>query len=392
MEMGFPMADNSNSMTINNIYDVAIVGGGLAGLCLSVQLAREGHRVILFEKEKYPFHRVCGEYISFECWNFLEETGVPLSDWNLPHIRNLMVSSPSGKTIKRRLPLGGFGISRYKLDAFLAELARNAGAEIMEETKVDNVWFSDAHFHVQHGTDMCKAKLVCGTFGKRSNLDIKLKRDFIQKKPGKLNNYIAVKYHIKTDFPPDLIALHNFENGYCGISQVEDEKYCLCYLTTAQNLQQCDNSIAQLEQNILRRNPYLNRIFGNSTFLYTSPVTIAQVSFDKKSQLEHHMLMTGDAAGMIAPLCGNGMSMAMHGSKIAFYQIHPFLQGKISRQEMEIAYQTNWNNTFKKRLKAGRQIQGLFGREWVTNYFIQALQPFPSIVDRLIKQTHGEPF
>jgi methionine synthase II (cobalamin-independent) len=86
------------------------------------------------------------------------------------------------------------------------------------------------------------------------------------------------------------------------------------------------------------------------------------------------------------------MSMAMHGSKIAFRQIHPFLQGKISRHEMEITYQSNWNNTFKKRLKAGRRIQGLFGREWVTNYFIQALQPFPSIVDRLIKQTHGEPF
>jgi flavin-dependent dehydrogenase len=391
--MGFPVADNSNFMTTtNNIYDVAIVGGGLAGLCLSVQLAREGHRVIVFEKEKYPFHKVCGEYISFECWNFLEETGVPLSDWKLPHIRELMVSSPSGKTIKRRLPLGGFGISRYKLDAFLAGLARNAGVLIMEETKVDNVWFSDAHFHVQHGTEMYKARLVCGTFGKRSNLDIKLKRGFIRRKPGKLNNYIAVKYHIRTDFPPDLIALHNFANGYCGISQVEDEKYCLCYLTTAQNLQQCDNSIAQLEQTILRRNPYLDIIFANSSFLFSTPVTIAQVSFDKKTQLEHHMLMTGDAAGMIAPLCGNGMSMAMHGSKIAFRQIHPFLQGKISRYEMEQAYQNNWNDTFNKRLKAGRLIQGLFGREWATNYFIRALQPFPSIVDRLIKQTHGEPF
>ncbi|HTN05923.1 NAD(P)/FAD-dependent oxidoreductase [Agriterribacter sp.] len=379
-------------MTTTHTYDAAIVGGGLAGLCLSIQLAKEGHRVILFEKEKYPFHKVCGEYISFECWNFLEEIGVPLSDWNLPHINNLLVSSPSGQTIKRRLPLGGFGISRYKLDAFLAELARNAGVEIKEETKVDNVWFSNAIFHVQYGTAMCRAKQVCGTFGKRSNLDVKLKRSFIQKKPGKFNNYIAVKYHIKTDFPRDHIALHNFKNGYCGISQVEDEKYCLCYLTTAQNLQQCDNVIAQLEQNILRRNPYLDKLFGAATFLYPSPLTIAQISFDKKTQLEHHMLMTGDAAGMIAPLCGNGMSMAMHGSKIAFQQIHPFLQGKISRYEMESAYQINWNTTFQKRLKTGRRIQGLFGREWLTNYFIRLMQPFPSVADRLIKQTHGEPF
>jgi flavin-dependent dehydrogenase len=392
MEMGIPLADNSNIMTTTPTYDVAIIGGGLAGLCLSIQLARQGHKVIVFEKEKYPFHKVCGEYISLECWNFLEEIGVPLSNWNLPQIRNLVVSSPSGKTIERCLPLGGFGISRYRLDAFLAGLARNAGAEIMEGTKVDNVEFSDSCFHVQCGPAKYKARLACGTFGKRSNLDIKLKRGFAQKKPGKLSNYIAVKYHIQADLPENRIALHNFENGYCGISRIEDGKYCLCYLTTAQNLQRCNNTITQLEQHILRRNPHLDKIFREAVFLYASPLTISQVSFDSKTQTEHHMLMTGDAAGMIAPLCGNGMSMAMHGSKIAFEQIHPFLQEKISRYEMETAYQTEWNAAFKKRLKAGRLIQGLFGRGWITNGFIQALRPFPTLADRLIRQTHGEPF
>lgn len=391
MEMGLQMADN-RGMNKNDTYDVAIIGGGLAGLCLSIQLSRQGHHVILFEKEKYPFHKVCGEYISFECWNFLEELGVPLSDWNLPQIRNLIISAPSGKLIKHRLPLGGFGISRYKLDAFLADLSRRLGTEIIEETKVDNVWFSESHFHIQYNSQMCKAKLACGTFGKRSNLDVKLKRNFVQKKPGKLNNYIGVKYHIKTSFPADHIALHNFEDGYCGISRIEDDKYCLCYLTTAKNLKRCNNSITEMEKEILRKNPHLDKIFGEAEFLYTAPETIAQISFDKKTQLEHHILMTGDAAGMIAPLCGNGMSMAMHGSKIAFEQITVFLQGKISRNEMEMSYQKNWNRTFKKRLLTGRLIQGMFGKGWLTNYFIQALHPFPSIVNRLIKQTHGEPF
>ncbi|HRN55685.1 MAG TPA: pyridine nucleotide-disulfide oxidoreductase, partial [Agriterribacter sp.] len=85
-------------------------------------------------------------------------------------------------------------------------------------------------------------------------------------------------------------------------------------------------------------------------------------------------------------------SMAMYGSKLAFRQIHLFLQGKISRHEMETAYQTHWNATFQKRLQTGRWIQGLFGRGWVTDYFIRLMQPFPSIADRLIKQTHGESF
>ncbi|MBS1752260.1 MAG: NAD(P)/FAD-dependent oxidoreductase [Bacteroidetes bacterium] len=375
-----------------NTYDVAIVGGGLAGLCLSIQLSRSGFNVILFEKEKFPFHKVCGEYISFECWNFLEELGVPLSDWNPPHIRHLEVTSPSGSLIRHKLSLGGFGISRYKLDAYLAALARKSGATLLENTRVDNIWFSESHFHIQYGSNMCKAKLASGTFGKKSNLDIKLKRKFALKKPAKINNYIGVKYHIKTDFPAEFIALHNFEDGYCGISKVEGDKYCLCYLTTAQNLQRCNNSVKELEQKILRKNPHLDKIFSNAEFLFDTPETIAQISFEKKAQIEHHLLMIGDAAGVIAPLCGNGMSMAMHGSKIAFTQIVPFLQGKISREEMETEYQSEWDGRFKRRLAAGRIIQGLFGRGWVTNWFIRILHPFPKLVEKLIRQTHGEPF
>src|SRR5712675_2148016 len=105
-------------------YDVAIVGGGLAGLALSIQAAKAGYKTILFEKETYPFHKVCGEYISLESWNFLEELGLPLSDWNLPVIRRLLLSSPNGTSIEHELPLGGFGISRYKIDAALAGIAR----------------------------------------------------------------------------------------------------------------------------------------------------------------------------------------------------------------------------------------------------------------------------
>ena len=93
-----------------------------------------------------------------------------------------------------------------------------------------------------------------------------------------------------------------------------------------------------MEKNILQKNLHLKNIFENSEILYESPVTISQISFDEKSQVENHVLLMGDAAGMITPLCGNGMSMALHGSKIAAGFIHQFLSGNTSRQEMESAY------------------------------------------------------
>jgi flavin-dependent dehydrogenase len=377
-------------------YDIAITGGGLAGLALGIQSARAGYSTILFEKEKYPFHKVCGEYISLESWNFLEDLGVPLSQMNLPIIRRVLVTAPNGKEIEQSLPLGGVGISRYKLDALMAEIARSAGVELMEGTKVENIQFGEEKFSVQLASKptpfrVC-SKIAAGTFGKRSNLDLKWKRRFVLQKQNKLNNYVAVKYHIKTRWPDDLIALHNFKDGYCGISQIENGNYCLCYLTTAKNLAQSGNSIHQMENKILSGNPHLKKILNECEILYDGPVTISQISFSKKSQVLDHVIMIGDAAGMITPLCGNGMSMALHGSKIAFEQIDLFLQNKISRQRMEQTYTDQWRKQFATRLRTGRMIQRFFGSPLLSNLFISSLKPFPSLIDRLITQTHGQPF
>jgi flavin-dependent dehydrogenase len=373
-------------------YDVAILGGGLAGLALSIQLLKSGYSVITFEKEKYPFHKVCGEYISLESWNFLEDVGIPLSDWDLPIIKRLVVSSPGGGFIEHELPLGGFGISRFKLDSALASLCRALGGVLEEDTKVTEVAFENKGFRVQAGDYNCRAKVVCGTFGKRSNLDIRWKRKFIRKKNNKLNNFIAVKYHVSLDSPADLISLHNFRDGYCGLSQVEDQRYCLCYLTTANNLQRSNNSIDILEKNVLSANPHLQKIFSSAKFLFDQPLTISQISFEKKNQVRDHILFVGDAAGMITPLCGNGMSMALHGSKIAFECIREFLEGEVERHEMEQNYADRWGRQFRKRLRAGRFIQFFFGSPALSNMLIRTLRPFPRVITWLIKKTHGQPF
>src|ERR1017187_9879034 len=94
------------------IFDCAIIGGGLAGLTLAIQLADAGRTVVLFEKEKYPFHKVCGEYISMESYGFLERIGIPLSKMGLPMIDTIKISSPNGNSFTQKLDLGGFGISR----------------------------------------------------------------------------------------------------------------------------------------------------------------------------------------------------------------------------------------------------------------------------------------
>ncbi|MCW3088806.1 MAG: NAD(P)/FAD-dependent oxidoreductase, partial [Sediminibacterium sp.] len=192
--------------------------------------------------------------------------------------------------------------------------------------------------------------------------------------------------------PEGTISLHNFTDGYCGISQVEDDRCCLCYLTTAENLRRSGNSIPAMEKNILSKNPRLAGIFAEAVHLYDQPQVISQVSFQSKTQIENHVLLLGDAAGMITPLCGNGMSMAMHGSKIAFGQVQRFLSDQASRKEMELGYQTQWQQEFGMRLKIGRTVQYFFGGSLATAVFLKTMHAFPIFSGLVIKQTHGKPF
>ncbi|WP_439505791.1 NAD(P)/FAD-dependent oxidoreductase [Sediminibacterium sp.] len=379
-------------MANNMVYDIAIVGGGLAGLALSIQSAKAGFSVVLFEKEQYPFHKVCGEYISLESWDFVENLGVPLSKLQLPIVNKLMVTAPNGNRIEHSLDLGGFGISRYSIDQSLYELAKGLGVRVEAGVKVDDIFFEADIFRVHASVGMIQSRIAVGSFGKRSNLDVKWKRPFILGKQKQLDNFIGVKYHIDIDWPNDLIALHNFKDGYCGISNIEDGKTCLCYLTTANNLKTNGGSIEAMEQTVLKANPYLRDILNKAVHLYETPVTIAQISFERKSLIENHVLMVGDAGGMITPLCGNGMSMALHGSKLAYEAIAPFLRNELSREAMEQEYSNAWSKTFAQRLKVGRLVQRFFGKTWITNLFVAMLKPFPFLVRAIVKQTHGERF
>ena len=107
---------------------------------------------------------------------------------------------------------------------------------------------------------------------------------------------------------------------------------------------------------------------------------------------KQNLLMIGDAAGLIAPLCGNGMSMALnsvyHLTKISDL----FLSNKINRSTLEMQYSKWWNNNFSLRLRVGYNLQELMYRHSLTNAAIGVLDKTPFILNRLIKLTHGQPF
>jgi flavin-dependent dehydrogenase len=375
----------------SSTYDIAIIGGGLAGLCMGIQSAAAGFSVVLFEKEVYPFHKVCGEYISMESLPFLQRLGLDTDQLKLPVIKKLLLTDVQGDEYRFALPLGGFGISRYVLDSTLFNIAVSKGVKAVTNCKVHDVTFQDEMHFVENNAHPCTAKIVVGSFGKKSNLDVKWKRPFTRMERGG-KNYVGIKYHVRYEHPHDEIALHNFKDGYCGMSKIEDDKSCLCYLTTAAQLQAAGNSIRKLEEDVLYQNPRLKSIFSSATFLYNEPLAISQISFAAKSLVHDHVLLAGDAAGLITPLCGNGMSMAMHASDILFHIVRKFLANEISRSEMEAEYNQQWSKQFKQRLFVGRTVQNFFGSPVTTRLFLKTMNSLPALSRSLIRATHGKSF
>jgi flavin-dependent dehydrogenase len=365
---------------------IAIIGGGLAGLTAAIHLCKAGKSVVLFEKNTYPKHKVCGEFISNEVLPYLEELGLNIESLQPTHIHKTSISINSGKSIFANLPLGGFGISRYQLDHYLCEKAKEFGCQVIHQ-QVNEIDFSDDSFTIQtENNETYVAKVVLGAFGKRSNLDVKLQRNFIQKK----SPWLGVKAHYKGNFPNDLVELHNFDGGYCGVSKVEDNIINICYLAKYESFKK-EKDISNFQLNVLYKNPKLKAILVNSEMIFEKPLTISQISFETKKQVENHILMLGDTAGLIHPLCGNGMAMAIHSAKIASECTLEFLNGKINRNELEMKYAKQWNFNFKSRIQMGKILSKLLLNPFLSKLIMKWLIIFPKFVPYIIQKTHGKP-
>ncbi|MCF6407872.1 NAD(P)/FAD-dependent oxidoreductase [Chitinophaga filiformis] len=368
--------------------DVIIVGGGLAGLTGALHLLRAGLRVIVIEKYPFPRHKVCGEYISNEVLPYLQWLGADPAVLQPARIDRVRISAVSGKSVEAGLPLGGFGVSRYLLDQFLMQQMVAAGGILLEDTVTD-ISFDNDRFTVSTALErQLTARFVIGAYGKRSGLDQQLSRSFSSQK----SPWLAVKSHYEGDFPDGLVALHNFMGGYCGVSKVENNIINICYLVSYDSFRRFKN-IAAHQQEVLYRNPHLKEVLEHSRPLFERPLTISQVSFAEKQKVDNHILMTGDTAGLIHPLCGNGMAMAIHSAKIAAEQILAFFSGhQSSRQELELHYASAWKKEFNKRMQAGKILSAVFRKQELAAGIMSGLVLFPALLPVIVRQTHGKPF
>jgi menaquinone-9 beta-reductase len=362
---------------MTNQYDVIIIGGGLAGLTLAIQCAKYGMSTIVIEKSSYPKHKVCGEYISKESERFLKSLGVPLDEWQLPIIDTFTLTSPYGHASTCDLVPGGIGISRYKLDDYLCQLARYHGAVVLEHQRVISTYQNKVTTHT--GLSYT-GHLIVGAYGRISGLQD-------PDTPSQKEKYIGVKYHVDEGPEKNKIEIHHFQGGYCGISAIEEDKYCMCYLAKVSSLNQSKTNIDDYEKNVLMKNPFLAQRFKANRLI--NRVVTSQLVFGVSR--EENFAVIGDAAGFIPPVTGNGMSLAFRASKLTFDNIQKYYDNPDHLISKINSYKHSY---LKSRIYKGIFLQNLLliENKLFNKSLMIALNNIPGLLPIMAKQAVGKEF
>lgn len=368
-------------------YDVIIIGGGLAGCSAAIQLAERGRRVLLLEKRTLPAHKLCGEFLSTEVQGLFRRLGVlEAAEAAGAHpIRRTRATTSGGAVYEGTLPGTALGLSRYRLDQILFERAAAAGADARDGTDVRGVSGTlEDGFTVTTRTDAFEARVVLGAYGKRGLLDRKLERAFLKEDAP----LVAFKAHYEGARLPGVIELHSFPGGYAGLSHVEEGRANLCWIGETRLLKAAGGTPEAMIERSLAQNAALAARLDSMQRVTESFEAVSQVSLARKTPFAQDVCMIGDTAGMIAPLCGDGMAMALRSAELAAPHVEAFLQNGRADAFRE-DYAAAWAQAFRTRLRLGRWMHRSYLRPAVASAVVRACRWTPGLGGWLTRRTRG---
>jgi digeranylgeranylglycerophospholipid reductase len=301
--------------------DVAIVGGGPAGLQAAISLASKGHTPIVFEEHSIIGQPIqCGEGISHSA----------LKEFNLTSNKKLfcvreydnckLFLSPDTVVLG---DIRSYTINRDKLDQFLAEKAKKKGAHIELSTKIETANRKNEHLVLKTSGDS-KSQYKCKILILAEGPQARLASELGFSPPNPLIS--AFEYRIDGEWADSLEFYFDQEKypyGYCWIFPKKGETNIGIVTTTKGRKERLDKFLKQKKitgkkiQKIGGQIP----MHGPSNKLY-----------------DEHIMLVGDAAGMVNPIFYGGIRLAMLSGKIA---------GEVAVENLE-RIQNNLSSSYKQ--------------------------------------------
>lgn len=381
-------------MTAGRRYDVAVVGAGPAGSAAALTLCRAGYEVCLIDRSAFPRHKLCGEFLSSESIPLLKQLSVfdRISAKGGVSIRRFALTTASGRDVTVDLPEEALGVSRFVLDDELVRSAEGAGAALLLSHEVDAIAGSvdDGFVLTARPVDATagtsddavveiEAAIVVGAWGRRSKLDRMLRPEVLQ-----TSDWVAFKGHYTGVDVGDCIEMHAFPGGYCGMSHVEGGVLNACWILNTQTLKEgVDRAFAP--------NRTLAGRFAEMSAVFDRPLSVSQLRFDALSPFAGDILLVGDAAGMIAPVCGDGMSMALMSGIHLARRLEEWFTGTTTMPDIRNSYAAAWQDGFRRRMQIGRMAHRLLTSPRLANAGTRVVGLVPSLLSQTITATRGYP-
>lgn len=342
-------------------FDVAVVGGSLAGSAVAAALARAGAGVVVLEKSVFPRPKICGSFLSHEALPVLERMGAreELQSQRPETIARFALVTARGRRVESELPAPVLSLSRERLDSVAAAAAGRQGALIRFGTAVLSLEGNLlGGFRLKTGGAELSARVLIGAWGRYSPLDGRLLRPFFREAPS------LIGFGKQLDGDGSRFAgravLHLFEGGYLGLSLVEGGRVNLAALATPRVASEAHHDFDELLVRLRRGSASLAAdLDGLSP--KPGPVLVSEpVHLGPHGSVAGDVLLAGDAAGVVDPYTGTGMALALRTGEAAAGPILDFLSGRHGAEELKAAHRRRRAEICGHRFLASRAFRSVF--------------------------------
>ncbi len=313
---------------------ITIVGGGLAGLTLGIALRRSNVPVVVWESGTYPRHRVCGEFISGRGQRTLERLG--LRDQVLAAgatlARTVAFFSPRARSQVREMPEPALSISRFALDALLADEFRRLGGDLRAAERWSGAQDAEG--------------LVRATGRKLRSISSGWR-------------WFGLKVHARNVPLEADLEMHLSPNSYLGMSWLKDGEVNICGLFRRPAASGADSAGGWREMLLGEPGSARHARLKNAAFDESSFCSVAGLSLTPEKALASPGCCVGDAITMIPPVTGNGMSMAFESAELACEPLAAYSAGKLPWRQARQFIARKCDEQFSQRLAWAALLQRL---------------------------------
>lgn len=346
----------------DTIRKILIVGAGPAGSSLAIRLASANFEVTLADKDVFPRHKLCGEFISPECFSHFSTLGVSdeiaaaggekIADTRFFSMSGKNVSIPSAFFDRRNR--GALGLSRYRMDHILLERARALGVEVAEDStatglEVEKDEIKGVHFrNSDAGSFTVNADLIIDATGRTAVLDRLQKRETGNVPKVGPRRFVGFKAHFK-NVPVDrnVCEIYSFRDGYGGLNYVGKDTANHCFLVRAGIAKKFGGDADRVLREHAFENSAASRALGDSERI-TDWYAVAFDAFGAKTPSSaRNLISVGDSSAFIDPFTGSGMLMAFESAEILAAVI---ANEQRSLREISDRYGKLHSEVFRKRL------------------------------------------